>query len=414
MNPITVIGLDGADPRARARAALSAATLVVGGRRHLDLVAAHLPAAARLVELGPLRAGLAALAEHSGPAVVLASGDPGWYGIVRVLATLNRDLLVLPAPSSLSALAAATGQSWDDVVTVSAHGRDPRPAVNVARALPAVAVLTGPDLTVTDLAGALDGWERQFTVGERLGHSDARVTVCTAREAIGRNWAEPNLVLVTDPGRRHSIQQTGGMADGGAGMAAGRAAGRGWGLPETAYEHRAGMITKAEVRAVALAHLRPATGRLIWDVGAGSGSVAVECGLLGAATVAVEADPGSCDRIRNNARHHGVDVRVVGGYAPQALSGLPPADAVFVGGGGPAVVAAVAALRPATVVATCVALDHALASRAALLDAGYAVDGVQLAASRFADLPDGAVRLAALNPVILIWGEYQHTTEGHL
>src|SRR5207247_4609155 len=103
----------------------------------------------------------------------------------------------------------------------------------------------------------------------------------------------------------------------------------GWALPDDAFEHRAGMLTKAEVRAVALARLGPGLGDLVWDVGAGSGSVAVECARFGAAVVAVERDPGACELVRRNASAHDVDVSVVCGEAPGVLDGLPDPDAVF-------------------------------------------------------------------------------------
>jgi precorrin-6Y C5,15-methyltransferase (decarboxylating) len=178
----------------------------------------------------------------------------------------------------------------------------------------------------------------------------------------------------------------------------------GWALPDDAFAHRAGMVTKAEVRAVALARLAPRPGALVWDVGAGSGSVAVESARLGAAALAVERRPDDVARISENAAAHGVEVRVVAGAAPEALVGLPRPDAVFVGGGGADVVAGCAGVGAERVVVALAALDRVGPTRAALADAGYAVDGVQLAASRLAPLPDGAVRLAALNPVVLVWG----------
>ena len=94
------------------------------------------------------------------------------------------------------------------------------------------------------------------------------------------------------------------------------------------------MVTKAEVRALVLARLGPGLGRCIWDVGAGSGSIAVECARFGAYAIAVERDPEACARIEANAGTHGVDVAVVAGEAPAVLEGLPAPDAVFVGGGG--------------------------------------------------------------------------------
>jgi precorrin-6Y C5,15-methyltransferase (decarboxylating) len=94
------------------------------------------------------------------------------------------------------------------------------------------------------------------------------------------------------------------------------------------------MITKSPTRALALSRLGPGPGDLVWDVGAGSGSLAIECARLGGAAVAVERDPGSCARIRRNADRHGAYVEVVEGTAPDALRDLPEPDAVFVGGTG--------------------------------------------------------------------------------
>jgi precorrin-6Y C5,15-methyltransferase (decarboxylating) len=167
------------------------------------------------------------------------------------------------------------------------------------------------------------------------------------------------------------------------------------------------MITKFEVRALALARLGPGLGDLVWDVGAGSGSVAVECARLGAAVVAVEKAADGVERIRANARAHGVDVDVVHGSAPEALDGLDDPDAVFVGGGGrelPDIVAACARRARRTVVVAMAALDRVPAAREALTAAGFTCDGVLLQSSRLTPLPGDVTRLAAANPVFLLWG----------
>jgi precorrin-6Y C5,15-methyltransferase (decarboxylating) len=177
----------------------------------------------------------------------------------------------------------------------------------------------------------------------------------------------------------------------------------GWALPEDAFRHRASMITKAEVRAVALSHLQPAPGTLVWDVGAGSGSVAVECGRFGAAALAVDRDPAAADLVRANAVRHGVDVRVVTGAAPAALADLPDPDAVFVGGGGPDVLAAVLGRGPSRVVAAYAAVEPVGPAADALVAAGYATGGAQLQTNRLVAIA-GRHRLAATNPVTLVWG----------
>lgn len=388
---VTVVGMDGGPLPPGAVDALTGAEIVAGGRRHL--AAAPVPAAAERVELGPLEPALDKLAGRR--AVLLASGDPGFFGIVRVLRERGHVPVVLPALSSVQQAFARLGRSWDDVAVVSAHGRALGPAVNVCRARAATAVLTAPGAGPTEIGAALDGWTRTLVVAEDLGGPDERLTTLPAAGAAGRDWHPLSVVLcLRDP---DAVPGRGWYAGGEPVPPDG-----GWALPDDAFAHRGGMVTKAEVRAVVLARLGPRPGLLVWDVGAGSGSVAVECARLGAAALAVERRADDAARVAENAAAHGVDVRVVRGAAPDALDGLPRPDAVFVGGGGPEVVAAVAGAD--RVVVALAALDRIAPTRAALLAAGHVVDGVQVVASRLATLPDGAVRLAATNPITILWG----------
>lgn len=411
---LTVVGIDAADvsPRPGLAEALAGAGLVVGAARHLATV--PVPAGCATVTLGPLAPALERIARAvtDGVAVVvLASGDPGLFGIVRRLRAAGLTPRVLPAVSSVAAAFARAGRSWDDAAVVSAHGRDLRPALNACRALPAVAVLTAPGAGAAEIGAGLLGWSRRLVVAEHLGTDAERVVETTPADAAARVWSDPHVLLCLAEAAQDGPPAGATTAGGGPGMRrdnqpAAAPAG-GWALPESAYAHRASMITKSEVRALAVARLRPRLGRLVWDIGAGSGSVGVECGLLGAAVVAVERDPDAAASIRKNALAHRVDVRVVTGAAPAALAGLPEPDAVFVGGGGPSVLAAVAEHRPARIVATLAAVDRVGPAVALLRTAGYAVDGVQLSAARLADLPGGSIRLAATNPVVVLTGERQ-------
>lgn len=324
---ITVVGTGtGAPPSPDV---LAGAELVVGGRRHLDAV--RLPETAERIVLGPLAPALDAMEDYVGTGrrvVVLASGDPGFFGIVRALAERfgAGRLDVRAGVSSVAAAFARAGLPWDDAVVVSAHGRELRTAVNVCRARPKVAVLTGPGSGPAELGAALASDARVLVVASALGSADERVERVTPAEAAGRDWGPAvSVVLCLDEAR----------ALGGVRTVAGAPPGpAGWALDEGAFAHRDSMITKFEVRALALARLGPRLGDLVWDVGAGSGSVAVECARLGAAVTAVEKSPDGVERIRANAAAHGVDVRVVHGTAPDALAGLDEPDAVFVGGGG--------------------------------------------------------------------------------
>jgi precorrin-6B C5,15-methyltransferase / cobalt-precorrin-6B C5,C15-methyltransferase len=381
---LTVVGLDGAALPPGAAQALAGAQVVLGAPHQLTAV----PVPAGATVLGP--AELDRLPEAS-PAVVLASGDPGFFGIVRALRGRGLRPVVLPARSSVARAFAALGRSWDDVAVVSAHGRSLRPALNVCRAHPAVAVLTGPGAGAVEIRAGLAGWRRAVLVAEDLGGPGEGV-----RRFEGGPLRDPHLVLCLAD--EHAVPARGWIAGGEPVPPA-----SGWALGETEFSHRDGMITKSEVRALALARLAPGPGRLVWDLGAGAGSVGVECARLGAAVLAVERDPAQCARVVANASAHRVDVRVVEGQAPAVLSALPEPDAVFVGGGGPDVVGAAAQVCPRVVVALA-AVDRLAPCRAALREAGHQVDGVQLAASRFAELPDGSVRLAATNPVLLLWG----------
>ncbi|MFF3466385.1 precorrin-6y C5,15-methyltransferase (decarboxylating) subunit CbiE [Streptomyces sp. NPDC002619] len=390
---------------------LAAAELVVGGRRHLDAV--RLPETAERIVLGPLPPALDAIEEYvgkEGKVVVLASGDPGFFGIVRALAERFGPALldVRPGVSSVATAFARLGLPWDDAVVVSAHGRDLRTAVNACRAHPKVAVLTGPGAGPAELGAAVPA-NRVLVVASALGDpSRERVERVTPAEAAIRDWGTAvSVVLCLDETRTLGAVKT---------LAGGREQPAGWALDEAEFTHRDSMITKFEVRALALARLGPRPGDLVWDVGAGSGSVAVECARLGAAVVAVEKTADGVERIRANAAGHGIDVHVVHGAAPTVLSGLDDPDAVFVGGGGhelPAVVTACARRARRAVVVALAALDRVPAARAALIGAGLTCDGVLLQSSRLAPLPGDVTRLAATNPVFLLWGvRPQVRTEG--
>jgi precorrin-6Y C5,15-methyltransferase (decarboxylating) len=395
---VDVVGTHGGQVFGPAAAALAGADLVVGSARQLAATGSARRAGAETVTLaGPIRPVLETVREaaDAGRAVcVLASGDPGFFGIVRLAAEAlgGARLRVHPAPSSVSLAFARLGRSWDDAAVVSAHGRDLADAVGAVRRspAPAVAILTSPDNPPEALAAALidagepAGRPVSAWVASRLGEPEETVTGGDLA-AVAAGVHDPMSVLVLT-GRAPSPQGPS----------------LGWGLPEADFEHRSGMITKAEVRAVVLGKLRlPGTG-VLWDLGAGSGSVGIEAARIrpGLAVHAVERDPAAAETIRANAARHGVPVTVRVGDAPGALAGLPDPDRVFVGGGGLEVLdAALTRLRPGgTVVATYAVLDRAAAAAARLGDL------VQLSISRAVPTGELGVRLRAENPVFVCWG----------
>jgi precorrin-6B C5,15-methyltransferase / cobalt-precorrin-6B C5,C15-methyltransferase len=391
---VTLIGYDGGPLPDGAVQRMKEAALVAGGVRHM----AHpdIPPGVETALMGEVSPLLDRIADMRGEVVLLASGDPGFFGVLRAMRARGLRPQVWPGRSPVALLSARAGLPWDDTAVVSTHGRDLRLAANACRALPKVAVLTGPGAGPAQLAAALEGWQRTLVVGERVGEADEQIFRCEQpREAAARTWRDPSVVLCLDPTRiGHSPQWTNQVAT----------AAPGWAWPEDRYVRGDRSVTRREVRALVIAMLRPTLGTLVWDIGAGSGSVAVECASHHAAVIAIEPDLDACSLIRRNAAAFRADVRVVEGRAPDAYSGLPNPDAAFLGGGGLPALEALLSRRPPTVVATFSAVDRIGSARWMLTSAGYDVDGVQLSASRLAETPAGTLRLAAHNPVFVLTG----------
>jgi precorrin-6Y C5,15-methyltransferase (decarboxylating) len=397
---VTVVGWDGRPLPAAAAEHVCDAALVVGGARHLTALdrlglrptGEQLVVGADGVSWAEAVDRVVRTSAAGSRCVVVASGDPGFFGVVRSLRAADLPLQVWPGATSVAQAFGRIGREWEDAVVVSAHGRPAGAALAVARTAAKVAVLTGPQAPAEMFVEALREAGRSVWVAERLGEDDERVR---GGDDCVPPFAEPNVVLADD------AEPTGAPR-----WRSGPAVGSGpWALQDDAFEHRDSMVTKREVRALALAALGPAPGVTVWDVGAGSGSVGIECARLGADVVAVERDVDQLDRLRRNASRHGVRVHVVAGAAPGALAGLRCPDAVFVGGGGPDVVEAVAA-QPGgrRVVVALAAVERIRPAIDALRRNGYEVEGVQLQASRLRGLPDGSHRFAATNPVTLVTG----------
>ena len=457
---VSVVGLLGDSLAALgpdARKAVAHARYVAGSARHLDAwrhwvgERSGAEAGARLVptidmtgDADDFAHQVAQRAVEGGADVcVLASGDPGFFGITRALLRVvdRHRLQVIPAPSSVAVAFARLGLPWDDAVVASAHGRPLADAVRAVRLARKAAVLTSPDnppqavgQALVDAGLTLD----LVAVCSRLGCADEKVMeIDLAALAAGR-FDPLSVVVLVGPGGLQSVgwgagadadagrSGEGGTADSlSTGLPTGslRAAGPGerdrmtespaprsthadrvlaWGLPESAFAHRGGMITKSEVRSVVLGKLALPAAGVLWDLGAGSGSVAVECALVcpGLTVFAVEQDDDSAERVAANAARLGAGVHVVTGHAPEALAGLPDPDRVFVGGGGtPVLDAALRRLRPGgRVVATFTGLERAAAA------ADRLGRMAQLSVSRAAPLPGGGWRLAGSNPVFVAWG----------
>lgn len=370
---VTVIGWDGSPLTRAATAALSAATLVAGAAHHLALP--EVPGSAERIRLGSIDLAARRIAGHRGSAVVIADGDPGFFGVVRTLHAPEHGLEVevVPAVSSVAAAFARAGMPWDDAQVVVAHPRTLRRAVNVCRAHHKVAVLTSPGAGPAELALLMEGVHRTFVICEELGTERERVTVLTSDKTADHTWRDPNVVIVIGGGPESPA--TGAWIAGREPVQPGGA--RGWALPAGTYgpvEAEPGEGESPGLRAVQLARLGPRTGDLVWDIGCGGGALAVEAARFGAAVLAVDSDPDACTRTAAAARTFQVPVQVVHGRAPHVLERLPEPDVVRIGGGGVPVVTAVAARRPERIVTHASTRDEAEALGAALTENGYTIE----------------------------------------
>ncbi|KPI03519.1 precorrin-6y C5,15-methyltransferase (decarboxylating), CbiE subunit [Actinobacteria bacterium OV450] len=367
---VTVIGWDGSPLTAAARSALSAATLVAGAGHHLALP--EVPPTAERIRLGSLGLAARRIAGHRGTAVVFADGDPGFFGAVRTLRAPEHGLEVevVPAVSSVAAAFARAGMPWDDAQVVVAHPRTLRRAVNVCRAHPKVAVLTSPGAGPAELALLLGGVHRTFVICEELGTAREQVSVLTSDRVADHSWRDPNVVIVI--GGQASAATPSAAAEPAwlLGQTPAQSGPRGWARPAPGT----GEGESAQLRAAQLARLGPRTGDLVWDIGTGSGALAVEAAAFGAAVIAVDADPRACERAAAAARERGVQLQVVAGRAPHVLEDLPEPDVVRVGGGGAEVARAVADRRPERIVSHASTRDEAEAIGRALTEGGYTVE----------------------------------------
>jgi precorrin-6Y C5,15-methyltransferase (decarboxylating) len=306
-----------------ARRALLDAAVIYGGERHLALMPAQVGARR---EAWPRPFNIAPLLEQRGtPVCVLASGDPLLFGVGATLARQldAAELRVLPAPSSFSLAAARLGWALQDVVTLSLVGR-PLAALGARLHAGTRLMVLGsngdsPAAIATLLVERGFGASR-LTVLEHLGGANERRI-----DGRAQDWS------VADVAALHVVAIECRVD---AGSDAPRLA-LTPGLPDHAYRHD-GQLTKRDVRALTLARLAPAPGELLWDIGAGCGSIGIEWMRAHPAcrAIAVEAQPERQRLIEHNRDALGVPaLQLVAGSAPGALDGLPTPDAIFIGGG---------------------------------------------------------------------------------
>src|ERR1700678_468865 len=313
-------GIDGLTPAARRL--LAQATFVVGGKRHLALAGPL--KADTMIWPSPIENALDAIEARRGRSVcVLASGDPFFFGVGAML--MRRfaadEMTSIPAPSAFALAASRLGWSQQDCALFTLHGRPLEAIIPHLQPDARIIVLSWDDATPAKLAALLTqrGMGRsKLTICEAMGGPSERIRTTGAQHFALDNVSALNTIaleVVSEHGAR-VLPRTVGLPDG-------------W------FEHD-GQITKREIRAITLSLLAPRRGDLLWDVGSGSGSVAIEWMLADPTNkaVAIELRHDRAERIARNALSFGVPgLSVVPGEAPHVFADVEPPDAIFIGGG---------------------------------------------------------------------------------
>ncbi len=322
---LTVIGIgedgvDGLTPAARRL--IAQAVFIIGGKRHLALAG---PSKAETMAWpSPIENALDVIETRSGRSVcVLASGDPFFFGVGAML--MRRfpadEMISVPAPSAFALAASRLGWSQQDCALLTLHGRPLEAIIPHLSSGARIIALSWDNTTPAKLAALLAArglGRSKLTICEAMGGSSESIRTTEALDFALDNVAALNTIALEV------------IAEHGA-----RILPRAAGLPDNWFEHD-GQITKREIRAITLSSLAPRRGELLWDVGSGSGSVAIEWMLADPvnSAVAIELRHDRAERIARNALSFGVPgLSVVTGEAPQVFADLPKPDAIFIGGG---------------------------------------------------------------------------------
>jgi precorrin-6B C5,15-methyltransferase / cobalt-precorrin-6B C5,C15-methyltransferase len=396
------VGPDGAESlTSRAMAIVEKAEVLAGGQRLLNFFP-HVPAERVRIgaEVDEVLATLAARRAGS-RVVVLATGDPNYFGITRALRrhVPAMDLEILPNLSALQWAFAKAREPWDDAMFLTVHGRTMAGLADALRGHRKACLFTDEQNTPAAIARALLGAGLigyRAVLCEELGGPTERVTRCSLDELATRDARPLNTLIL--------------LATDGAPVAAPRR----WspGLPEDAFDQRKpklGLITKREIRVLSLARLELRADSVVWDIGAGSGSVSIEAaGLAPLGRVfAVEKNAEDVEIVRSNVKKFGVPhVVVLHARAPEGLDELPSPDAVFVGGSGGNLRAilglAVARLKAGGhIVVNAITLDTLHESVTVFRELGLAHEAILASIARSKSL-QGMMSFEALNPVYIV------------
>jgi precorrin-6Y C5,15-methyltransferase (decarboxylating) len=400
LKPVAVIGigLSPEDLTARHWQIIRAADILVGGKRLLDYFK---DSTARKMTIDKNIAEAVEFIKDrmaTQAVVVLASGDPLFFGIGSILvdALGSQNVVIYPNISSVAAAFARIKEPWSKVRVVSLHGRkSERELYHALDEENVVVVFTDPSHNPAWIAKRLveENLENlMFCVLESLGTADEHFRWYPPAQAAEAAFAEPNLVIIKRCPEDLPTKQAPHL-----------------GMPDDCYAHEKGLITKSEIRAITLAKLRLLPDHILWDIGAGSGAVSVEAALLvnRGKVFAVEKNPERIKQIEINKSLFGVkNLEILQAAVPDGLGQLPRPDRIFIGGGGQAlktiITSAVSFLKPGgRIVVNTVLLPNIQTATDTLTDLDYTAEVVQIQINRSRKMP-WAQRLEAQNPVWII------------
>jgi len=398
------VGMEGPEGLSEnSRSVIGGASVVIGSERHLKNID-YVPEEKKHSLKADLFKMVDIIKDHQekGVGVVLASGDPNLFGITNYLLKHfgKESIEITPAVSSMQWAFALAKEPWSDAEIVSAHGS--RSVDDVVRAVlmrDKVGVFTDDKRSPDSIAAALIKAgisDRTVIVCENIGTDSAKVTECPLGEAAVMRFSPMNVMII----KRDDGMEAGGVEPP-----------RTIGIPDYQFAQREGLITKSEVRAIALSKLRPSRGDIVWDVGAGCGSVAIEAERLAypGHVYAVEKDKKQLGFIKKNIeKFRTPGVEMIDGEAPAALESLPDPSAIFVGGSGGKLMEILDACDARLVsggrlVLNIVTLENLSDALEFMKDSGYIFEITSVSVSRSKSLGEKHFMVAA-NPVHIVLG----------
>ncbi|MFZ5997112.1 MAG: precorrin-6y C5,15-methyltransferase (decarboxylating) subunit CbiE [Nitrospirota bacterium] len=435
-----VIGIGYKPLNEKARAIVLKADSILVSRRLLEVFMRYEEfdaARARIREINNVDETIAFIHQHykTEKVVLLASGDPMFFGIGRrAVKEFGKDAVeIIPELSSIQIAFARIKEAWDDAFLMSLHG-GPDPVKR--RRLPytiddipsllqhynKLAILTdkenNPSVIAGFLASAISDQQSEIKmhVGEKLGYPDERITEGTPGEIAGMTFSEPNVVIIIQKPAGATLsegpyREAGRSESSCSAVSGSRKPDIRFGLTENRINHSRGLITKDEVRAITIHKLKLPSHGVLWDIGAGSGSVSIEAARLfpGLKVFAVEQNSEQIEHIKTNKAQFAVpNLEIIEGTAPGAVQDLPAPDRVFIGGSAGQLTGIIdtlaAAMHSGIVVINAATLETLREAIGKLESAGFQIDVTQVSISRMKEIGTGNYFLP-LNPVFVIRGE---------